>query len=149
MSPFDHQPGSLGSGPPGTPLDELRQQYRALRLLLNVALACMLLMAATVGSYFYKQMRLVRTKVNETRPLVQRMGTEFTRKEPNMRQFVNALQSYAFTHPEFYSVLSKYTNVLPQYFVSPVRAPAASPGALLPPAAPAGPSPQTTNRFGK
>ena len=146
MSLFDHQPSAFESATPRAPqtLDDLRQQYRHLRLLLNLALACMLLLAATVGAFFYKQMRLVRTKVNETRPLVQRMAAEFNRKEPDMRKFVSALQSYAFTVPDFYSVLSKYTNVLPQYFVSPVRAPVAPPGAVLPPpATPAGQTPQS------
>lgn len=131
MSPLDHRPDRFEFAAPQI-LDDLRRRYRELRRLLNLTVACVLLLAATVGAFFYKQMRLVRVKVNETRPLVQRMAAEFNRKEPEMRKFVNALQSYAFTVPDFYSVLSKYTNVLPQYFVSPVRAPIASPGASLP-----------------
>jgi hypothetical protein len=142
MNLFARQPDPLPSATPGDPqtLDDLRAHYRNMRLLLNLALACVLMLGVVVDLFIYRQMRLVRTKVNEARPLVQRMAAEFNRKEPGMRNFVSALQSYAFSHPEFYSVLSKYTNALPQYFASPVRAPATAPGGMLPRASTPAPS---------
>ena len=128
MNLFPRQPGPPAAEVSGGPqaLEDLREHYRTLRALLNLALACVLALGLVVDLFIYKQMRLVRSRVDETRPLVQRMAAEFNRKEPGMRNFVSALQSYAFTHPEFYSVLSKYSNALPQYFVSPVRAPITS-----------------------
>jgi hypothetical protein len=129
---FDFHAGALESGAPAA-FGELRQQYRDLRLLVNLALTCLLGLSLTVDLFVYKQMRLVRIKVSETRPWVQRLTTEFNRREPTMHNFVNALQSYAFTNSQFYAVLSKYTNSLPQYFASPMRVPSALPGSILPP----------------
>jgi hypothetical protein len=152
MNLFDRPPGAFLAGAPRGPqtLDDLRERYRDLRLLVNLALAWVLVLGTVMDLFIYKQMRLVRTKVNDTRPLVQRMAAEFNRKEPNMRNFVTALQSYAFTYPEFHSVLAKYTNALPQYFASPVRAPAPSPGGTLPRvAAPASSAPQSPRPSGK
>lgn len=147
MNLFPRQPDPLAAKASVGPqlLEDLREHYRTLRVLVNLALACVLALGLVVDLFIYKQMRLVRIRVDETRPLVQRMAVEFNRKEPAMRNFVSALQSYAFTHPEFYSVLSKYSNALPQYFVSPARAPLTSPGGSWPPASmPARATPPST-----
>lgn len=124
MNPSEHQPDLLQSSPVAgvfRALDELRGQYHGLQRLLNVALAAMLALSLALNLFLGKQMRLVRAKVRESRPVVQRLAAEFGRKEPSMQSFVSALQSYAITHPDFYSVLSKYTNAMPQFFANPVR----------------------------
>jgi len=122
-------------------VEDLRKQCRQLRLVLNLGLASVLVLSAGVNLFLGKQMRLVRAKVRESRPLVQRMAADYTKKEPTWRGFLGGLQSYAFTHPEFHPILSKYTNALPQYFVTAVRAPAQPPGATLSAPVPLSPKP--------
>jgi hypothetical protein len=136
MSSFERQPGLFqpASRPPreDAAVEDLQAQYRQLRLVLNLALASVLVLSIAVNLFIGKQMRLVRAKVRESRPLVQRMAADYDRKEPSWRRLMGSLQSYAFTHPEFHPILSKYTNALPQFFVTAVRAPTPVPGASLP-----------------
>lgn len=97
---------------------ELERQYRDLRKLFNAAFVAVLLLSIAVNLFLAKQMRLVRGKVSESRPIIQRMQAEFQRKEPNMRNFVSALQSFATATPDFQPILIRYRQVVPQYFNS-------------------------------
>ena len=130
MNPSGHQPDLLQSSPASavnTP-----DEVRGLRGLLNAALAGVLLLSLAVNLFLFKQMRLMRSKVSESQPLVQRMSADFVKKEPSMRNFVSSLQSFAMTHPDFLPVLSKYTNALPQFFSNPVRIGATMPRVAAP-----------------
>lgn len=97
-------------------LDAVERQCRDLRTLLNAAFVAVLLLSVAVNLFLAKQMRLVRGKVSESRPIIQRMQAEFQRKEPNMRNFVSALQSFASFNPDFQPILIRYRQVVPQYF---------------------------------
>jgi hypothetical protein len=148
MNSSAHQPDLPQSAPAirgSESPDELARQVTALRLLLNLALAAVLVFSMAINLFLWKQMRLVRSKVRESQPVVQRMAAEFTKKEQNMRSFVGTLQSYALAHPDFYSVLSKYTNAMPQYFVNPVRIGRSPTGNVIPPA----PAPQSAKPVGR
>jgi hypothetical protein len=121
-------------------IEELRQRNRELRLLLNIALVLVLLLGVAVNILVGKQWRMARSRIAETRPNVQRLAVDFAKMEPSMRSFVSALQSYAFTNAEFQPILSKYSKALPQYFVTPARAPSLPAGATtIPLTAPAPP----------
>lgn len=97
---------------------ELEQQCHDLRTLLNAALVALVVLSFAVNLFLAKQMRMIRAKVTESRPIIQRMQAEFQRKEPNMQKFIGALQSFATTNPEFQPVLMRYRQVIPQYFSS-------------------------------
>jgi hypothetical protein len=84
--------------------------------------------------FLVKQMRLVRAKVSESRPTIQRLQTQFKEKEPNMKNFVVALQTFAAANRDFQPVLDKYRYDLPQY-IAPPAASTAPPGVRVPVAA--------------
>ena len=110
---------------------ELEQQCHDLRTLLNATFVALLVLSLSVNLFLGKQMRLVRAKVSESRPVIQRMQAEFQKKEPNMRNFVNALQSFGAVHADFLP-LNRYRQVVPQYFTSPVAVSTAPQGNPVP-----------------
>ncbi len=112
-------------------VEEVSQQCQDLRTLLNAAFVALLVLSMAVNLFLAKQMRQVRNRVAESRPVVVRMKTEFDRKEPNMKNFVNALVGYAATDREFQPVLARYREVLPQYLGSSI---AVSTAPVAPPA---------------
>lgn len=130
-------------------IKELEQQCHDLRTLLNATFVVILVLSVALNLFLAKQMRMIRAKVVEARPVIQRMQAEFQRKEPNMQKFVSALQSFATTNPEFQPILARYRQVIPQYFGSsiavmnaPQTAPAPTRPAIgQPPPAPNGPAP--------
>ncbi|MBK8001323.1 MAG: hypothetical protein IPK15_22110 [Verrucomicrobia bacterium] len=111
---------------------ELEQQCHDLRNLLNAALVALVVLSFAVNLFLAKQMRMVRAKVTESRPIIQRMQAEFQRKEPNMQKFISTLQSFATTNPEFQPVLMRYRQVIPQYFSSPIAVSTAPQSAPVP-----------------
>lgn len=92
----------------------------------------LLVLALSLNLFLGKQMRQVRAKVSEVRPVIQRLQTQFREKEPNMKNFVVALQSFAAAHRDFQPVLDKYRYDLPQYLASPAAASTAPPGVKVP-----------------
>lgn len=101
-------------------LGEVEQQCHDLRTLLYATFVALLVLSLSVNLFLAKQMRMVRAKVAESRPVIQRMQAEFQKKEPNMRNFVNALQSFGAVHQDFLPIISRYRQVVPQYFTSPI-----------------------------
>ena len=79
-----------------------------------------LVLSLSINLYLAKQNRLIRNKLSESRPVVQRLTVEYRKKEPNMKTFLNALQTFAISNPEFQQVLNRYRSVMPQFFVAPV-----------------------------
>ena len=102
----------------GVTVQEVEQQCQDLKTLLTATLVSLLVLGFSVNLYLAKQMRLVRAKVTESRPVVQRLEVEFRTKEPNMRSFVNALQSFALANRDFQPILDRYRVVLPQYLMT-------------------------------
>ncbi len=145
MDPSEH-PELLQARPTALPtitIQELEQQCQDLRTLLTATFVALLVLSLSVNLFLAKQMRLVRAKVTESRPVVQRMEAEFKRKEPNMKNFLNALHTFATGNRDFRPVLDRYRASLPQYFVIPdalsskpsgVKVPTnPAPGSLAPP----------------
>lgn len=113
-------------------IGEVEQQCHDLRTLLNATFVVLLVLSLSVNLFLGKQMRLIRAKVSESRPVIQRMQAEFQKKEPNMRNFVNALQSFGAVHPDFLPIIGRYRQVVPQYFTSPVAVSTAPQGSPVP-----------------
>lgn len=135
------QPGNTESSRPRptefqrVTVNELEQQCHDLRTLLNATFVVLLVLSVAVNLFLAKQMRMIRAKVVEARPVIQRMQAEFQRKEPNMQKFVSALQSFSVTNPEFQPILARYRQVIPQYFGSSIavmNAPQTAPAATRP-----------------
>lgn len=105
---------------PTITVQELDQQCQDLRTLLMATFVALLVLSLSLNLFLAKQMKQVRAKVSESRPVVKRMQEEFQRKEPNMKSFINALQSFAAANRDFQPVLDRYRSVLPQYMVTPV-----------------------------
>lgn len=132
------------SSPPASPaLEQLDQSCQDLRTLFLAALVALLVLALGVNLFLAREMRTVRARLSETRPVIQRLEAEFQTKEPNMAQFVAALQSFAFTNREFQPVIDRYRNALPQFFSptgpinssGPIPRPAPAAPAATPPTA--------------
>src|ERR1043166_7548361 len=110
MDPSE-QPELLQARPTSLPritVQELEQQCQDLRTLLTATFVALLAFCLSVNLFLGKQMRLVRAKLSESRPVVQRMESEFKRKEPNMKNFLNALQTFAAGNRDFQPVLERY-----------------------------------------
>jgi hypothetical protein len=143
MDSSDEQQPELPAQQPGFPIQrptslatitvaELDQQCQDLRTLLSATFVALLVLAFSVNLFLYKQMRLVRAKVSESRPAIQRLQTQFREKEPNMKNFIVALQTFAAANRDFQPVLDKYRYDLPQYLASPAAASTAPPGVKVP-----------------
>lgn len=117
---------------PGVTAQEVEQQCQDLKTIVTATLVALLVLGFSVNLYLAKQMRMVRAKVGETRPIVQRMEAEFRTKEPNMRNFVNALQSFAQANRDFQPILDRYRVVLPQYLMTASPVGSAPPGIVVP-----------------
>jgi hypothetical protein len=116
----------------GVTVQEVEQQCQDLKTILTATLVALLVLGFSVNIYLAKQMRMVRAKVTESRPVVQRLEMEFRAKEPNMRNFVNALQSFALANRDFQPILDRYRVVLPQYLMTASPISSAPPGVVVP-----------------
>ena len=119
MDPVPQQPDLPRQRPtslPGVTVHELEAQCQDLRTLLTATLVALLVFSLGVNLFLAKEQRMIRQKLSESRPTVQRMAAEFRKKEPNMKAFLDALQSYSYTNPDFAPVLERYKAAIPQYF---------------------------------
>jgi hypothetical protein len=146
MDSSDEQQPELPAQPPGFPMQrptslptitvaELEQQCQDLRTLLTATFVALLVLSLSLNLFLVKQMRLVRAKVSESRPTIQRLQAQFKEKEPNMKNFVVALQTFAAANRDFQPVLDKYRYDLPQYLAPPAAVGTAPPGVRVPVAA--------------
>jgi hypothetical protein len=152
MNPLDPQPDLPRQRPTSLPsitVHELEAQCQDLRTLLTATLVALLVFSVGVNLFLAKEQRIVRQKLAALRPMVFDLTAQFRNKEPNMKAFLSALQTYAYSNPDFQPVLERYRVAIPQYFVGTValssipagiKVPTnALPGALTPaPARPAG-----------
>jgi hypothetical protein len=118
---------------PTVTIQEVEQQCQDLRTLLTATFVALLVLSLSLNLFLAKQMRQVRSKVSESRPVVRRMQAEFKKKEPNMKSFINALQSFSAANRDFQPVLDKYKYALPQYLATPAGVSTAPPGIAEPP----------------
>jgi hypothetical protein len=116
-------------------VQEVEQQCHDLKTLLTATCVALLVMAMSLNLFLIKQMRLVRTKVSESLPGIQRLQAQFREKEPNMRNFIVALQNFAAANRDFQPVLEKYRYDLPQYLAPPAAAGSTTPPGVKVPGA--------------
>jgi hypothetical protein len=129
------QPDLLRPRPTAIPtvsVQEVEQQCQDLKTIMTATLVALLVLGFSVNLYLGKQMRMIRAKITESRPVVQRLEVEFRTKEPNMRNFINALQSFALANRDFQPILDRYRVVLPQYLMTANPVSSAPPGMLVP-----------------
>lgn len=117
-------------------IGELRRQVQAQRTLVLGLLLGTVVLSASVNIMTVKQMRLAREQLNELRPRVLRMYTDFRgQREPAVKAFIGQLQAFAETNQSFQPVLERFRPLLPQYFTG-----LAVPAPVLAPAQPAAPA---------
>jgi hypothetical protein len=125
-------PRQRPSSIPSVTVQELEAQCHDLRTLLTATLVALLVFSLGVNLFLGKEQRLIRQKLSESRPTVQRLAAEFRKKEPNMKAFLDALQSYSYTNPDFAPVLERYKAAIPQYFQRTVAVSSMPPGLKFP-----------------
>jgi hypothetical protein len=89
------------------------------QILFVAALGALLLLSIGLNIFLFQQMRVARGQVASSRGVVQSIDSQYRVKEPAMRQFVDALQAFALTNPDFQPVLQRYRVALPQFFPRP------------------------------
>jgi hypothetical protein len=105
---------------PTVTVGELEQQNQDLRTLITASLVAGVVLSLSLNLFLLQQMRLVESKLAESRPSVLRMTEEFQKKEPTMKEFINALQTFALANPDFQPTLERCRHTVPQYFIQPV-----------------------------
>jgi hypothetical protein len=111
-SPFQIPGGERSSS-------DLRQEVQQIYRLVVVGLAALVILGLGVNVFFLKQFLTARTQLASTRIVVENLSAQYRQKEPAMRQFVVALQTFAATHPDFQPTLQRYRRALPRFFVEP------------------------------
>lgn len=105
----------------------LLDRQRHLQTLLLATIFSLLVMSLGVNLFIYKQMQGARAQLTASRVVTRNLSEQYQAKEPTMRQFVQSLQTYAATHPEFQPILQRYRSGLAQFFTD---SPIARPGTL-------------------
>ena len=105
---------------PSVTVLELEAQCQDLRTLLTATLVALLVLSVGVNLFLAKEQRIVRQKLTALRPMVYDLAAQFRQKEPNMKAFINALQTYSYSNPDFQPLLERYKVAMPQYFVGTV-----------------------------
>jgi hypothetical protein len=109
-------------------IGQLKRQAEVQRTLFLGLLMALLVLSGSVNILTVKQMRMARDQLNDMRPKVVRLYTDFREvREPAVKRFVGALQDFARTHRDFQPALERYRPFLPQYFTGP-----ATPAPLVP-----------------
>jgi hypothetical protein len=105
-------------------VEQLRSQCQQLQSLFVVALAALLLLGMVSCLFIFKQWRMVRAQVEDQRPSVQRMWTDYQNgSEKLIRNFVGSLQNFAAQHRDFQPILDRYREPLRPYLTPSVPAP--------------------------
>ena len=105
-------------------VEQLRSQCQQLQSLFVVALAALLLLGMVSCLFIFKQWRMVRAQVEEQRPSVQRMWTDYQNgSEKLIRNFVGSLQNFTAQHRDFQPILDRYREPLRPYLAPSVPAP--------------------------
>ena len=153
MDPLDSQPDLPRQRPTSLPsitVHELEAHYHDLRTLLTATLVALLVFSIGVNLFLAKEQRMVRQKLSESRPMVHSLAMQFRQKEPNMKAFISALQTYAYSNPDFQPLLERYKIAMPQYFVGTVALSSTPAGLRVPTnAAPAAITPSPARPVGR
>src|SRR5688572_20021722 len=120
MNPQDQQPQQpelprqRPTSMPSVTVLELEAQCQDLRTLLTATLVALLVLSVGVNLFLAKEQRIVRQKLTALRPMVYDLAAQFRQKEPNMKAFINALQTYSYSNPDFRPLLDRYKVAIPQ-----------------------------------
>ena len=102
----------------------LQRQLEVLRTLFTTTLLALILLSLGVTLFVAKQMRMVRAQLDDQRPNVTKLATDYRNvSEPLIRNFTSRLQGFAAANPDFKPILDRYRPALGAYLNSP-----ASPG---------------------
>jgi hypothetical protein len=115
-------------GPAQPDVNELREEYEALRHLVVSILVLALVVSGTLTIYLLRQWRFTHTELLATRPVAQPVIANYQKAGPAMDQFLNRLADYGRTHPDVIPVLTRYG-------LRPVAASGAPPGSVSAPKA--------------
>ena len=114
-------------------IGQLKRATELQRTLLVGSLVGVLVLAIGVDVLTLKQMRMTRDQLNDLRPQVQMLYSDFRqRREPLVKEFLNTLQTHAKSNREFQPILDRYRPFLQSYFTGPA-APAPVPPSVQAP----------------
>ena len=116
----DELPGQTsqpGQGVTAYEVDRRRLQTAQLSVLILATILSLLVMSLGVNLFIFKQMRGARMQLAAARVAARNLAEQYQVKEPAMRQFIQALQAFAATHPDFLPILERYRPALPQFFL--------------------------------
>ena len=97
------------------PPDWSRKIHELYGLVLT-ALTALLILALGINLFFLKQFLTARAELATAQTMVENLSAQYRQKEPAMRQFAAALQSFAGAHPDFQPTLQRYRRALPGFF---------------------------------
>jgi len=117
-----------------------QQAFQWLRNLFVVVLILLVVLSGSLNLYLYRQVSLANRQLNETRPGIERMVTDYqTKTFPVISTVVSNLQGFAKANPEFgTTVLNRYlgSNSLPATPAPKATPPAPAPASAPPPSKP-------------
>ena len=128
MNDFENKPSGVGAGNSGP--------NESLQLQLTLQLLALVLMAATLGFFFYVQARRAKYDLSVIKPPATSIIQAFEQEKPGVDSFIAKVAEYGRTHPDFAPIMQKYqipTNAAP--------APAAAKPAATVAPKPAAPAP--------
>ena len=99
----------LGAPTPATDSsgDSLRESYQSLRSQFHALLALLILLIGSLGIYLYCQVTLVQRQIEEQERL---LADYQQNSQPLIQDFLNRMQGFAKTNPEFAQIFSKYVH---------------------------------------
>ncbi len=110
----------------GERVADLEQRVNSQRLLLQLTLGCILLLAAVLNVFFYQQVRILRGQTWALNQNIKELGTALgdyqTNTWPWMQHFAVDMTQFASSHADFKALISKYdlTGAAPKPTNAPV-----------------------------
>ena len=102
-------------------LGYLHKQYNFLETLVAFTVSALILMSLGLNLFLFKQMRLTRGQLHHQKQVSAVMLDEFyNKREPAIKDFVVALQTYSQSHPDFSPILEQFRPHLARYFTATV-----------------------------
>ncbi|MEI9959661.1 MAG: hypothetical protein WDM76_00615 [Limisphaerales bacterium] len=88
--------------------EDLSAQIAALRRQVFTLLLALIVVSGTLTVYLYRQARLTGKDLANLQPQAKQVITAFNQNRAAMESFMQQLNAYALTHPDFQPVLRKY-----------------------------------------
>jgi len=108
----------------GVAESDLQEQLRSLRTLLTAVLAAMLCLGGALFVFLFRQVSNLNRQLAESTKMVNEFQTNTL---PKINWFVQSLQSFAKTNPDFNPILAKHNLLPPPAGGNPIPTPAAPP----------------------